>query len=107
MADLDAALAQYAKLGVTLAACLVDASVAGAYGGTGHVAPWELLAHEWPLRPRPPMVLAGGLTAANVGAAVRVVRPWGVDVASGVEAAPGVKDPRLVRAFLEKARTSS
>jgi phosphoribosylanthranilate isomerase len=93
--------------GVSLFGCLIDAHVEGTYGGTGKTAPWELLEREWRQRARPRLILAGGLTAANVAEAVRVCRPWGVDVAGGVEAAAGVKDPRLVRAFCENARTAS
>lgn len=67
-------------------------------GGTGETFSWELArAH----RANVPMILSGGLTPANVGEAVAAVRPYAVDVASGTEAAPGIKDPRLLRAFAE------
>lgn len=73
-------------------------------GGTGHAAPWDLLRD---FDPGVPLILAGGLTADNVAEAIRVVRPWGVDVASGVEIAPGRKDPEKVRAFVANARDSA
>src|SRR5262245_14732048 len=68
------------------AAVLLDAHVPGQIGGTGQKAPWELLAG---VDLGAPLILAGGLTAANVAEAIALVRPWGVDVASGVESAPG------------------
>lgn len=80
---------------------LVDARVTGQHGGTGRAVPGDLL--ERVLRP---MLLAGGLTPDNVGAAARRFRPWGVDVASGVESSPGVKDPRAVEDFIRAARTA-
>lgn len=83
------------------AAVLVDAHVPGQMGGTGRLVPWELLAG---FDPGVPLILAGGLTPENVAAAVAAVRPWGVDVASGVESAPGRKDPARVRAFVQAAR---
>jgi phosphoribosylanthranilate isomerase len=75
------------------AAVLVDAHVPGQIGGTGHKAPWELLAG---IDLGAPLILAGGLRAENVAEAIARVRPWGVDVASGVESAPGRKDPEKV-----------
>jgi phosphoribosylanthranilate isomerase len=86
------------------AAVLLDGHAPGQYGGTGRAAPWELLAE---LRPGVPVILAGGLTPENVAEAVRVVRPYGVDVASGVESAPGRKDPEKVRRFLANARDAA
>ncbi len=83
-------------------AFLVDAAVAGAYGGTGAVADWAAagrLACDYPL------LLAGGLTPENVAQAVEKVKPWGVDVASGVEARPGVKDAGRMMAFAQAARS--
>src|SRR5262245_45981979 len=80
------------------AAVLIDAHVPGQYGGTGKIAPWELLAG---FDPGAPLILAGGLTPENVTEAIRIVRPYGVDVASGVESSPGRKDPEKVRRFVE------
>ncbi|HET6824090.1 MAG TPA: phosphoribosylanthranilate isomerase [Anaerolineales bacterium] len=82
-------------------ALLVDASVKGVYGGTGEIADWSaatVLAQQYPL------LLAGGLIPENVAEAVRKVRPWGVDVASGVESAPGKKDLAKMRAFVQAVR---
>jgi phosphoribosylanthranilate isomerase len=82
-------------------AFLVDARVAGEYGGTGELADWgaaRRLAH------RSPVLLAGGLRPDNVAQAVEQVAPWGVDVASGVECAPGVKDDDKMRRFVQAAR---
>jgi phosphoribosylanthranilate isomerase len=81
--------------------------VSGAWGGTGQQAPWELLAAEWPREACPRWILAGGLTPENVAAAIAVCRPWGVDVAGGVESAPGAKDPELTGRFIENARRAS
>jgi phosphoribosylanthranilate isomerase len=75
---------------------LVDAIDRERRGGTGRVADWALAAH---LAAHRPMVLAGGLHADNVGEAVSRVRPWAVDVSSGVEDAPGIKSPARLRAF--------
>jgi phosphoribosylanthranilate isomerase len=82
-------------------AFLVDASVQDAYGGTGATADWSAAAG---LAKRYPLFLAGGLKPDNVGDALRQVRPWGVDTASGVESAPGVKDEAKIRAFVEAVR---
>ncbi len=76
---------------------LIDAHVPGAYGGTGERADWDAaatLSRLWPI------VLAGGLTPENVGAAIRVIGPLGVDVSSGVET-DKVKDPAKIRAFIQ------
>ncbi|NJL04489.1 MAG: phosphoribosylanthranilate isomerase [Chloroflexaceae bacterium] len=78
---------------------LVDAHVAGQYGGTGTLADWEQAAS---LAQQVPIVLAGGLTPENVAAAIQRVRPWGVDVSSGVER-DGVKDPHRIAAFVHAA----
>ncbi|MGI8945637.1 MAG: phosphoribosylanthranilate isomerase [Thermoleophilaceae bacterium] len=77
---------------------LLDGHVPGTPGGTGATFDWELVrAH----RARTPVVLSGGLTAANVGAGVAAVRPFAVDTASGTELSPGRKDPGKLAAFFE------
>ena len=78
-------------------AFLLDASVKDAYGGTGVTADWNGAAE---FAKKYPLLLAGGLTPENVTDAVRQVKPWGVDVASGVESAPGVKDAGKMKAFV-------
>lgn len=75
-------------------AMLVDAHVDG-YGGGGQVFDWSLLPKELPC----PLILSGGLHPGNVAEAVKVVRPWGVDVSSGVESSRGVKDAALIHRF--------
>lgn len=85
-------------------AFLVDASVKGLYGGSGVIADWNGAAK---LAKKYPFLLAGGLTPENVAEAVKQVRPWGVDVASGVESAPGVKDMNKVNAFIDAVRKES
>jgi len=87
--------------GISPSAILVDAKVEGTHGGTGQRAPWHLLA---PWNVNTPLILAGGLSPANVSQAVANVRPYAVDVAGGVESAPGVKDPERIRAFIRAVR---
>jgi phosphoribosylanthranilate isomerase len=77
---------------------LVDAHDPVQFGGTGKTVNWDS-AREIAARRR--TILAGGLNAANIQLAVRSVRPYGVDVSSGVESAPGVKDPNRLRTFFE------
>ncbi len=79
-------------------AFLVDASAKGLYGGSGITADWSGAAE---LAKKYPLLLAGGLTPENVAEAVQRVQPWGVDVASGVESAPGEKDPSRMKAFVQ------
>jgi phosphoribosylanthranilate isomerase len=69
-------------------------------GGTGETFNWSLI----PAGLARPVVLSGGLTAENVGDGIRAVRPWAVDVSSGVEAAKGIKDPARIAAFISGAR---
>ncbi|MHB9101255.1 MAG: phosphoribosylanthranilate isomerase [Sulfuricella sp.] len=98
------------KAGVDLVQCairyreaqglLLDAYVEGTPGGTGQLFDWELIPAELPL----PLILSGGLEPANVADAIRRVRPWAVDVSSGVEASKGIKDAAKIAAFIEGVR---
>jgi phosphoribosylanthranilate isomerase len=81
---------------------MVDAYDPNHYGGTGKKADWNVAAAIAQRVPR--LLLAGGLTPVNVADAVRTVRPWGVDVSSGVELSPGRKDHDAVRAFIAAAK---
>jgi len=92
------------RVGKMPSAILVDGHAQGLHGGTGRNPPWSLLGD---VRFDVPLVLAGGLTPENVGEAVRIVRPYAVDVASGVEDRPGYKDPEKMRRFIEAVRTAT
>lgn len=83
---------------------VIDAYSDQAYGGTGQTVDWGLAAEA---ARAAPILLAGGLTPSNVAEAIRLVRPYGVDVSSGVEARPGKKDRMKVNAFIEAARLVS
>jgi len=82
---------------------LLDAYVAGVPGGTGERFDWSLI----PPHLSRPIVLSGGLTPDNVAEAVRRVRPWAVDVSSGVEAEKGIKDAHKIARFIAKAKEAS
>ncbi len=84
-------------------AYLLDSKVAGRLGGTGVALDWELAARATAIGR---IILAGGLTPDNVAEAIRRVRPYAVDVSSGVESAPGKKDPSKLRAFVAAARAA-
>jgi len=84
-----------------VAAILLDAWSPKARGGTGETFNWDIAAAA---ATQGRIILAGGLTPENVADAIRQVRPYGVDVSSGVEAAPGKKDPIKVRKFISKAK---
>ena len=79
---------------------LLDAAAGKAYGGTGRTWDWALAAKR---HSRVPVILSGGLTPENVADGIAAVRPWGVDVASGVESEPGIKDPEKMEAFFAAA----
>lgn len=82
-------------------AFLIDASVKGVYGGSGVTTDWNKAAE---LAKNYPLLLAGGLTPENVAEAVRRVKPWGVDAASGVESAPGEKDAEKMARFVREVK---
>jgi phosphoribosylanthranilate isomerase len=84
-------------------AFLVDAGGPGEYGGTGRPLRWEGMSERFAGLGKP-WALAGGLTPDNVERAIAAARPFGVDTASGVESAPGKKDPQKVKAFIENAK---
>jgi phosphoribosylanthranilate isomerase len=98
------------KAGVDLVECaaryvgaqalLLDAYVAGVPGGTGATFDWTLIPRNLPL----PVILSGGLDAENVAEGIRQVRPYAVDVSSGVEAAKGIKDAAKVAAFVNEVK---
>ena len=94
----------FTKIGCGAPALLIDAHRPSAYGGTGTLADWtaaQAVAAKYPI------LLAGGLTPDNVAGAIAQVKPWGVDVASGVEAAPGRKDQLKMRAFVQAVQAGA
>lgn len=94
------ALAEY-KGRARVRGVVVDAFSESAFGGTGRVADWHLAAEA---AAATPVILAGGLTAENVAEGILTVRPYGVDVSSGVEASPGKKDHAKIAAFVRAVR---
>ena len=82
-------------------ALLLDAHVPGEVGGTGRTFDWADSPRDLPI----PLILSGGLNIENVGRAIREVRPWAVDVSSGVEASRGTKDPRKIVEFIRSVRS--
>lgn len=93
-------LLEYARRFSRARALLLDAHVPGLAGGTGQGFDWKDIPRDLPI----PVILSGGLTPQNVGRAVREVKPWAVDVSSGVEAERGVKDPRKIEEFIRSVR---
>lgn len=93
-------LLQYARDFHRAKALLLDAFQEGLHGGTGALFDWNLIPQTLPL----PVVLSGGLTPENVGDAIRRVKPFAVDVSSGVEARKGIKDAERIAAFIKGVR---
>ena len=93
-------LLEYADRFSRAKALLLDAHVPGQPGGTGRTFDWSGVPRDLKL----PLVLSGGLTLENVGRAMRAVRPWAVDVSSGVESERGVKDPRKIVDFIRSVQ---
>jgi phosphoribosylanthranilate isomerase len=85
-------------------ATLIDADTGSEYGGTGRIADWDRIVQERGSLGVIPLILAGGLTPTNIAAAITAVRPDAVDVASGVEREPGIKDPHLITQFIAAAQ---
>lgn len=85
-------------------AVLLDSFAEGRYGGTGTIHNWELSKRVKHVIQPKPLILAGGLNAANVAEAVRIVEPYAVDVSSGVEQQPGVKNPQKMAEFVKNAK---
>ncbi len=96
-------LLQYASRYHDAKGLLLDAHSESAYGGTGEAFDWSLIPGNLPL----PIILSGGLNAANVARAIRQVRPWAVDVSSGVESAKGIKDAAKIAAFIKETRNEN
>jgi phosphoribosylanthranilate isomerase len=95
-------LLQSAALYADCRGLLLDAYSPQAHGGTGHAFDWNLIPPDLPK----PVVLAGGLEPGNVAEAIRRVRPWAVDVSSGVEQAKGIKDAARIRAFMNEVKNA-
>ena len=105
--DLDAQV-RSAQSDSAIDGILVDSRTATLVGGTGRKFDWEAASGSFrDAGSHLCMIVAGGLNPDNVGEAIRTLRPWGVDVASGVEAAQGKKDPAKVKAFVENARIAA
>ncbi len=102
-AQLDALCADH-----SVDAVLIDSRTAAAQGGTGLRFDWQRASGSFlQAAPHLRLIVAGGLSPENVAEAIATLRPWGVDVVTGVEASPGRKDPAKVRAFVERARAAA
>jgi phosphoribosylanthranilate isomerase len=97
----------YQQLENGLDAILLDSGTTQVRGGTGAVFDWEQTAPiAARIREKMPLIIAGGLNAGNVGRAIAMFEPWGVDVVSGVESEPGIKDENKLRAFVAAVHQS-
>ncbi|SEN12023.1 phosphoribosylanthranilate isomerase [Nitrosomonas marina] len=96
----DVDLLQYANRYDTAKGLLLDTYTKNMPGGTGHKFDWNLIPRQLPL----PVILSGGLNAENISMAIKQVRPWAVDVSSGVESAKGIKDEQKISAFMRGVR---
>ena len=96
-------LLQYAQRYRAARGLLLDAFVAGTHGGTGRVFDWSLIPRALPLA----IILSGGLNPSNVKQAIASVQPSAVDVSSGVESSPGVKDVLKIAAFMKEVRSAA
>lgn len=94
------------KLAEVASAVLFDSATAEGYGGTGYPVSWRLAKEIRDTIHPKPFILAGGLTAGNVQKAIAAVQPYAVDVSSGVESSPGVKDYSQIQAFVRKAKNA-
>jgi len=99
----DTNLLQYEVEFSSAKALLLDTYSDSAYGGTGHVFDWDLI----PKNMTKPVILAGGLTAENVGLAIEKVKPYAVDISGGVELSKGVKDAKKMADFMQSVRATS
>jgi phosphoribosylanthranilate isomerase len=93
-------LLEYAGRFSSARALLLDAHVPGIPGGTGQTFDWSAIPRDLPM----PVILSGGLSAENIGPAIKSVRPWAVDVSSGVEASRGSKDPKKIVEFIRRVQ---
>lgn len=103
MGDGPVDMAQAALAHPQAAGFLLDGHASGEQGGSGRTFDWSMA----PLSAEKPLLLAGGLTAQNVGAAIRAVRPYAVDVSSGIESSPGIKDLHAMRQFVAAVHKAS
>jgi phosphoribosylanthranilate isomerase len=106
LAPLASYLDECRRLGALPDAVLVDADAGSSFGGSGQLADWTLIMRDRATLADLPLILAGGLTPQNVGHAIAAVQPDAVDVASGVEAAPGRKAATLVADFIAAAQAA-
>ncbi|MBS7657355.1 phosphoribosylanthranilate isomerase [Candidatus Bathyarchaeota archaeon] len=103
-AESESAFSAALKMSKKFDAVLVDSHVHGAYGGTGKTHDWNLSRQIRDIIQPKPLILAGGLSPGNVEEAIRVVKPYAVDVSSGIESRSGAKDRRRVLEFIKRAK---